>query len=313
MADPRARHEAGIVVVDKPLGPTSHDVAAQARRLFGTRRIGHAGTLDPAASGVLVLMVGEASKLSPYLSGEQKSYRAEVAFGRATNTLDSMGEVTEEAVIVPGWLDRQRVARALELEGERRIQDPPQFSAIKLGGRVAHRVARSGEALPLPGRTVSVQSIRLLEFSDDRLVVELAVSKGYYVRAFARDLGVELGAPAHLASLRRLSSGAFSLDDAVLWPPPCRPPLIPLLEAARRCLPGSELTPDGASRARMGKALGPEHFTAPPDPLPEDVPFLWEFKGTLVAIGCRGDGEFRVVRGFNDPGEAGISGGQSDI
>ncbi len=293
--------EPGVLVVDKPGGPTSHDIVAQARRLFGTRRVGHAGTLDPAASGVLLIMVGEASKLSAFLAGEQKSYRATVAFGRATNTLDAAGEPVEEVSLARGWLDQRRLEEALAAESRRRSQEPPQFSAIKSGGRVAHKLARKGESLELEERDVSVHSLRLLECTDIELTVELAVSKGYYVRAFARDLGRALGVPAHLATLRRLSSGGFTLSEAVCWPPSARPPLIPLLDAARRCLPTAVLTPDGAARARMGKALGLEHFAKRPEHESEGGPFAWEFEERLVAVGHQRADEFRVARGFNEP------------
>src|SRR5690606_27846030 len=173
----------GVLVVDKPGGMTSHDVVARARRLFGTRAVGHAGTLDPMATGVLVLLFGEACKLSAYLTGQDKTYSAGVRFGSATDSLDADGRVTEERTLPAGWLARETLDRALAVERARTLQVPPAVSAISEGGRRAYQRVRAGETVELAPRPVRVARLELLEWSDAGVDVELEVSKGYYVRA----------------------------------------------------------------------------------------------------------------------------------
>ncbi|MBM4362958.1 MAG: tRNA pseudouridine(55) synthase TruB, partial [Deltaproteobacteria bacterium] len=187
----------GVLVVDKPTGPTSHDVVAAARRLLRTRAVGHAGTLDPLASGVLLLLVGEATKLTPWLTAGAKEYRATIALGRATDTLDAEGETTAEARLAAGQPDAGAVDDALEVERQRRSQVPPAVSAISVGGVRAHRLARRGLAPELPPRDVEVDELVLERAAGDELVVRVRASKGYYVRSLARDLGETLGIPAH--------------------------------------------------------------------------------------------------------------------
>src|SRR5690606_2789954 len=147
----------GVLVVDKPVGPTSHDIVAQARRWYGTRSVGHAGTLDPAASGVLVLMFGEAKKLSSYLTAQSKAYIADVCFGRATDSLDASGATIAEQPLPSDWPPADELAAALEAERSRTAQLPPVVSAIKLGGRPAHRRVRAGESVELAPRPVQVE------------------------------------------------------------------------------------------------------------------------------------------------------------
>jgi tRNA pseudouridine55 synthase len=296
----------GVLVADKPSGPTSHDVVQQARRVYGTRQVGHAGTLDPMASGVLLLMFGEALKLSPYLSAESKRYRARVTFGRSTDTLDALGETTREVELTPGSLPDDALERALNLERGRTTQIPPAFSAIRLGGQRAHRLSREGKTPELVPRPVMVHALEVLERGKDSSSIELemVVSKGYYVRALARDLGETLSLPSHLSSLRRLASGAFDLSDAVVWPPAEPAPLIPLEQAAARALPMVGLNPSGERRARFGQTLSIGDFAE--DPLPahgepeaQRVVAWTGATGRLVALGRR-DAErgFCVLRGF---------------
>jgi tRNA pseudouridine55 synthase len=285
----------GVYVVDKPGGLTSHDVVAKLRKQLGTRAIGHAGTLDPMATGVLLLLAGEATKLSAYLTLETKSYRAEVRFGLATDTLDVDGRIEREVAVPPGSLTEAALADALAAERARSEQTPPVISAIQVGGERAHRLARRGEAPELPPRPVRVVRLELGAVRDDRVELEVTASKGYYVRALARDLGERLGLPACLSALRRTESGGFTLAEALAWP--VSPGAVPLsvLDAARRCLPSVELSPDGAQRARLGQALSPEHFLAPP---PADGPSAWTHAKALVAVGARREESFRVLRGF---------------
>jgi tRNA pseudouridine55 synthase len=286
----------GVAVVDKPRGVTSHTVVAQARRLFGRKDVGHAGTLDPMATGVLLVLVGQATKLSGYLTADSKRYAAEVTFGRATDTLDAEGRTVEEAPVAADQLCAAAVERALEQERARREQVPPAVSAIKVEGERAYALSRKGEAPELAPRPVQVLELALRDLAPPILRVELHVSKGYYVRSLARDLGLALGAPAHLSALRRLASGPFGLAEASPWPTTIRPPLLGLADAATSVLPRCIVKADAVLRARQGKLLSPADF----DQLPDDEgPGAWiSPEGELVAIGST-RGELRVVRGFN--------------
>jgi tRNA pseudouridine55 synthase len=296
----------GLLIVDKPSGPTSHDVVAQARRFFGTRRVGHAGTLDPLATGVLVLLFGEATKLSDVAAKDDKTYVGELRFGRATDSFDAQGQTTERVELPPDWLDERALERALEIERHRERQIPPAVSAIKVAGRRAYDLARQGSAPALEPRPVAVRSLRVLGWSAQHAELELCVSKGYYVRSFARDVGGTLGVPAHLARLRRMQSGRFHLSDACPWPPtesplrPRPPRLIPLREALPRLLPTWRLGPGGVERARHGKVLSEADFDEPPEVLQAAVPLVaWTDAGGMpVALGRREGDIFRVQRGF---------------
>lgn len=286
----------GVLVVDKPAGMTSHDVVAVARRALATRAVGHAGTLDPMATGVLLLLVGEATKLNPYLSLETKEYVAEVSFGRATDTLDREGATLIE--LDPGAVSLERAALddALAAERERTSQVPPNISAIKIDGERSHRLARRGMAKELPPRAVHVEALELLAFEPPRITLRARVSKGYYVRALARDLGERVGLPAHLSALRRTASGRFELADAVPWPPTAEAALMPLSAVVRRCLPVSTLTDEGRARARTGKRLGPEHFRG----VASASEAAWlDAEDRLIAVGRADSDGFRVVRGFS--------------
>jgi tRNA pseudouridine55 synthase len=288
----------GVFVVDKPAGATSHTVVAQLRRRLGTRAIGHAGTLDPMATGVLLLLVGEATKLSSYLTLETKAYRAEVLFGVATDTLDIEGKRLEERAVGPDDLDEHALRVALGDEQQRTLQVPPAVSAIQIGGERAYRLARRGIAPELPARPVHVHSLELLAFRPPRAELEVRVSKGYYVRSLARDLGERLGLPACLSALRRTESGAFSLTEAWPWPLPDAAEPLSLVAAARRCLPVAVLTAEGLRKTRCGQALSLEHFSLPPD---REGPYAWLDGADVVAIGSRQGDEYRVLRGFRTP------------
>jgi len=203
-----------VVPVDKPEGPTSHDIVAMARRGIGTRRVGHTGTLDPFASGLLLLCVGRATRLAEYLSGLDKSYEAVARLGITTDTLDRDGSVVEERA---GWEDcgEERVTDALRrFEGEIE-QIPPQFSAKKIGGEAMHRRARRGERVVLPPSTVTIHEIELLSIDLPEVRFSVRCSSGTYIRSIARDLGEALGVGAHLNALRRTSVGSFHVDSAI--------------------------------------------------------------------------------------------------
>lgn len=289
----------GVLVIDKPRGPTSHDVVARLRRILGVKRIGHAGTLDPMASGVLVVLVGEATKLAPYLTAEDKRYTARVVLGVGTDTLDADGEITA-AQPLPAWLDDElgalagagvapgaeavaraapRIAAALDAERARREQTPPAYSAIKVAGQRSYALARAGQAVDLAARTVEVRSLAVAgasrggpgtpaaDAAPATLDLELEVSKGYYVRSLAGDLGAHLGVPAHLSALRRTASGAFTVAQAVpldAGAEALRAALRPLAEAAASSLPVARLTEDGTRRARLGQSLTESDFSMAP-------------------------------------------------
>lgn len=206
----------GILVVDKPAGMTSHDVVARVRRATGEGRIGHAGTLDPAATGVLVVLLGPAARLCDLLHAATKRYLATVLFGASTDTDDAEGAVVETAPVPAAVHDPDAARAALRALVGESMQTPPLFSAIKVGGLTAHRVARGGGELELAARPITVHSAELIDIhaQDDSWDIDVKVSKGTYVRAIARDLGVALGTRAHLSALRRTESGTLGLADA---------------------------------------------------------------------------------------------------
>jgi tRNA pseudouridine55 synthase len=304
----------GILVIDKPSGPTSHDVVARARADLGTRRVGHAGTLDPMATGVLILAVGEATKLVPWLTAHDKSYLATIALGVATDTLDAEGrplqriepgEALLDALAYPnGNVPAPMLRAALEQECARTRQVPPAYSAIRSNGERAFVRARRGETPELLPRDVRVHRLDLVGWTLDppSLSVSIDVDKGYYVRAFGRDLAEALGTVGHLTSLRRVRSGCFTVDEALSLessPEALRSCLQPLAQAAARALPVAQLTHDGATDARHGRAVfigiqtrGPQAWLAP--------------EGDLVAIGEVDDeGRGKILRGFTGRREDG--------
>ena len=200
--------------VDKPVGPTSHDLVVWARKSLGIRRIGHTGTLDPFASGLLVLLVGPATRLSEYLSGLPKVYSARALLGVSTDTHDALGQVvdTEPAARQPTRADiEEELSRFLG----RTQQVPPQFSAKKVGGEPMHKKARRGEAVTLVPVEVEISRIQVTEFNPPEVTFEVACSGGTYIRALARDLGDRLGVGAHLTALRRTSVGHITLENAI--------------------------------------------------------------------------------------------------
>ena len=201
----------GILLVDKPAGMTSHDVVATTRRSLGERRVGHAGTLDPFATGLLVLLVGRATRLLPYIDGEPKVYDATIRFGTETDTDDSTGEPTRSAAI-PLPTDVERALPRLTGTIE---QVPPAYSAKQVGGRRAYAAARAGETMELAPASVTVHAWSACSWDGADLHTTITCSGGTYIRALARDLGRLTGSAAHLAALRRLRSGPFDAADGV--------------------------------------------------------------------------------------------------
>lgn len=207
----------GVLIVAKPVGPTSHDVVGLVRRLSGTKRVGHGGTLDPFASGVLPVFLGRATRLVEYHLADRKRYRATVCFGASSTTDDLEGALTPAAGPAP---TRTAVEAAIgRLIGDIE-QRPPAYSAIKVAGRRAYALARAGQAVELEPRRVTIHSIDLVEWDDSTpaepvAILDVECSAGTYVRSLARDLGVAVASAAYLGALTRTSSGPFTIDDAV--------------------------------------------------------------------------------------------------
>jgi tRNA pseudouridine55 synthase len=202
----------GLLIVDKPSGPTSHDLVDLIRRGTGEKRVGHTGTLDPMATGVLVLCLGIATRLSEYLLGEDKRYEARVRFGASTTTYDADGEVTTRGAVKKGRAD---VEAALAGFRGKIKQAPPPYSAVKRAGRKAYELARRGEAVALEPRDVTVYDLRLDDWQPPDAALSVHCSAGTYIRSLAHDLGQALGCGAHLAALRRVAAGPFDLSHAV--------------------------------------------------------------------------------------------------
>ena len=252
----------GILVIDKPSGMTSHDVVALIRRSTGERRVGHAGTLDPAATGVLVVLVGPATRLTPFLTGAAKSYVARIAFGTQTDTDDAEGEPVRVAEMPSAIKDPAYAATVIaDLVGVR-DQLPPAYSAIKRNGEIAHRAARAGSPLTLEPRRIEVLDARFLEIVQDPAVcwdASFTVSKGTYLRSIARDLGYALGTAAHLSALRRTASGhlvladARSLDEVVNAGPACGSLYTDPITALG--VPVRTLTPREIEKVKVGAAV----------------------------------------------------------
>ncbi len=210
-----ATNLSGILIIDKPAGMTSHDVLSVVRKATGEKRIGHAGTLDPMATGLLVVLVGPATRLAPYLSSATKRYLAKIEFGSATDTDDAEGQPVSSAPCPPGLFDHSAAQSILDSFLGSSMQVPPQYSAIKVEGRTAHRVSRAGGEIQLAPRPIEVSEARLLgtDSAKETWDVEFLVSKGTYVRALARDIAVAAGTVAHLSALRRTASGVLNLAD----------------------------------------------------------------------------------------------------
>ncbi|HJW21249.1 MAG TPA: tRNA pseudouridine(55) synthase TruB [Candidatus Limnocylindrales bacterium] len=209
----------GVLVVAKPAGPTSHDVVALVRRLASTRRIGHGGTLDPFASGVLPLFLGGATRLVEYHLADDKAYRATICFGATSTTDDLDGDLTPREPAGGEGPGRAEVEEALSGFVGPQLQRPPVYSAVQVGGRRAYAMARAGEEVDLPARSVEIRSLQLVEWdaadpARPIAIVDVVCTAGTYVRALARDLGEHLGCGAYLGALVRTASGPFTLDRA---------------------------------------------------------------------------------------------------
>jgi tRNA pseudouridine55 synthase len=203
----------GVLVVDKPIGLTSHDVVQIIRRGTGIRRAGHTGTLDPRASGVLVVLIGPAVRLSEYVSASDKRYQATIQLGRSTDTYDSEGTVTSATPVEN--ISEEQFDEILQGYVGEIEQVPPPYSAVKVKGKKAYEMARKGKPVDLEPRIINVFNLEILEWAPPEVVIDVYCSSGTYVRSLANDLGDSLGTGAHLIGLRRTKSGQFTLRDAV--------------------------------------------------------------------------------------------------
>lgn len=203
-----------LLLIDKPKGITSHDVVDRVRRISGERRVGHAGTLDPNATGLLIVAVGrdDTKKLGHLTTGTTKTYIGEITLGRSTATDDSEGETLEEKP-VPTLSEKEILKVLTTFEGTQ-MQKPPIYSAIKQNGKKAYEMARKGEVVDLPEREVTVHTIKLLSHTDSVLTIECEVSAGTYIRSLARDIAIKLGTVGHLSNLRRTKIGEYDIANA---------------------------------------------------------------------------------------------------
>jgi len=284
----------GVLVVAKPSGPTSHDVVDLVRRLSSTRRVGHGGTLDPFAAGVLPLFLGRATRLAEYHLGGTKRYRATVCFGETSTTDDIDGERTPGEAEAPS---RGAVVAALAAFVGPQRQVPPQYSAVQIEGRRAYQMARRGEAVELAPRDVVIHEAALVEWDETDparpiAIVDIACSAGTYIRALARDLGERLGCGAYLGALVRTASGGFRLEDAVSYEslraqaadgPAGIARILRPIDAGLEDLPHATVTADEVRRLREGL------ITAPKTPLDvRDAPLVLAMgpDGRVAAV-CR--------------------------
>ncbi len=202
----------GLMLVDKPVGPSSHKIVSIVRKGSGVRKVGHAGTLDPRASGVLVLCLGSATRLSEYLSIASKRYEAVIRFGTSTETYDAEGDPLRITHAVP---EEEEIRALLPTFTGEIEQTPPPYSAIKIKGKKAYELARKGQVVELTPRKITVYQLDWVQFDPPDLTLSIECSAGTYIRSLAHDMGEELGVGAHLANLRRVKSGPFTLDDCV--------------------------------------------------------------------------------------------------
>jgi tRNA pseudouridine55 synthase len=295
----KGRDVHGWLVIDKPAGMSSNAVVNKIRWAFDAKKAGHAGTLDPEATGVLAVALGEATKTVPYVTDALKAYLFTVRLGQATNTDDTEGEVIAESDNRP---DDDAIRAALKaFEGDI-MQVPPQFSAVKVDGERAYKLARGGEDLELAARPLFVESLQMIDRPDpDHVTLEMVCGKGGYVRSVARDLGQALGCHGHVATLRRTWSGPFEVEDAVSLAQieaqaknPALDELLSPLEYGLADLPELPCTAEGANKLRHGN---------PGMVIASDVEYgdeAWaSYQGKAVAVGIYRAGELHPTRVFN--------------
>jgi tRNA pseudouridine55 synthase len=288
----------GVLVVDKPAGPTSHDVVDRVRQVLGTRRVGHTGTLDPFATGVLPVCVGKATRLAQFLRDGDKVYRAGVRLGVATTTDDLHGDPLGPPRLVGA--SREQLEEACAAFTGTIEQLPPAFSAKRVDGRRMYDLARRGIEVERRTARVTLHSIAVLSMAGDDAELEVRCSPGTYVRALARDIGERLGCGAHLVSLRRLRSGGFGVEDAVGWDDLRtlgRARVLPLSRLLPE-LPAVQVSAEGLRALRHGRDLARALVVSGFPDAPTPRLRVLDDSGTLVALA--------VPRGFGAPA-AGLS------
>jgi tRNA pseudouridine55 synthase len=201
----------GLLIINKPVGPTSHDIVYKVRKWSGERRVGHTGTLDPLASGVLIICLGTATRISEYILHSDKRYTATIRLGQTTATYDSQGAILEQKAVD---LSREQIEAALNQFRGTINQTPPAYSAIQVGGKRAYDMARDGEEFELKARTITIHSLDIVSWKEPDLTIDIACSSGTYIRSIANDLGQALGCGGHIVGLTRTATGPFTLDDA---------------------------------------------------------------------------------------------------
>jgi tRNA pseudouridine55 synthase len=246
----------GLMLVDKPSGVTSHDVVDVVRRSLRTRKVGHAGTLDPMATGLLIVGVGRATRLLRYLGDLSKSYAATGRLGEETDTLDADGQIVRSASVDVSRAEIEGVCAALVGDS---LQAPPAYSAVKVGGRKLYEAARKGDALEAPARRIRVDAFEVSAFDGRDVEVRITCSGGTYVRVLVADVGRALGCGAHLVRLRRTAIGPFQVEDA--RPPGVGEPLP--IDRAIGHLPSIHLDAEEARAASHGRLLGPAAIDGP--------------------------------------------------
>jgi tRNA pseudouridine55 synthase len=264
---PNPKHQIdGVLVVNKPVGPTSHDVVICARRSLGVSRVGHTGTLDPQASGVLPLVLGQATRLAQHLTASDKEYEATIRFGIVTDTHDAAGVVMRDTGAVPPLADMEAALRRFLGTFE---QTPPLYSAKMVGGERSYVRARSGKPIQPQPVSVTVYALELVSLEGAYARVRVRCSAGFYVRALAHDLGEALGVGAILEGLVRTEAAGFGLADSLSLEDLVTAPRIELrnrvrpIEALLADIPSAPLTAEGVRWARHGRELGPSELTAP--------------------------------------------------
>lgn len=296
----------GWLMLNKPIGLTSVAALNRVKRLFNARKAGHAGTLDPLATGVLPIAFGEATKTVPYAVDAQKSYRFTVAWGAETTTDDSEGEIVDESAERP---EREAIEAALDAFRGEIEQTPPRYSAVKVEGARAYDLAREGEAFELRARTVSVNRLDIVDMPDaDTCVFEADCGRGTYVRAIARDLGRALGCLGHICALERTRVGRFHVEDAATLEdietaaeaegePGRLSALLAPVQLALADMPEIKLSASDAARLRRGQSVLLRGRDAPI----VNAKAYATLRGTLIALGEVAQGEFTPERVFNLP------------
>lgn len=279
----------GVVLVDKPVGPTSHGVVAAVRRAAGQKRVGHAGTLDPLASGLLLVLLGSATRLAEYLVGHDKQYAVEARLGVQTDTYDAEGTVTSH------WEGQMptddEIDSVVSARRGQHWQEPPAYSAVKVHGQPLHRLARRGVPGRAAPRLVHIHSLEWSRPCPDTLVLQVACSAGTYIRSLVHDIGLALGCGAHVSRLRRTHSGPFSVEQALSLEETCRrladgdAGLLLDPVAALPHIPIVRLGAAEVERVRLGQAV------PGPDPARDGIHLVLDESAQAVAVACWDEGE----------------------